>query len=145
MLCEATEGYALLSGTCPVDASSLHDCLVRRAGRPPTLVLDIPSPGSPTEAVVQLLARNRIAFDVARRGQVHAVLGLGLGHEEAMGRSYDVLCEAVVQRLGLDEMLDRLAAAGATSGEAAPRLDAILPFLAAALFTADPHALFLPA
>ena len=145
MLCEATEGYALLSGTCPVDASSLHDRLVRRAGRPPTLVLDIPSPGSPTEAVVQLLARNRIAFDVARRGQVHAVLGLGLGHEEAMGRSYDVLCEAVAQRLGLDEMLDRLAAAGATIGEAAPRLDAVLPFLAAALFTADPHALFLPA
>jgi tetratricopeptide (TPR) repeat protein len=152
-------------GSMAVDSRSLHHALTTFAHEDfaPTVILDVPAPGAPVEAAAQLLARNRFAFELARRSRLHAVLATGLGHDESHGRLHQAIADGIGAGHRMTGMLDAIRdaglrpidTAGAASGSAAPRdsaatleapalgalpdsLHDVLPFFATALFTTNP-------
>jgi len=150
---ESTDKEAgLRLGNMVLDVGSLYHALTPFGGDDflPTVVLDIPAPGSAVEAAAQVLTRNRFAFDLLRRGRLHAVLATGLGSDDAQGQLHELLAKGLRNGDRMERVLDVLRqqfirAGSSTSGPASSpvipdSLHEVLPFIGSALFTTSPLA-----
>jgi tetratricopeptide (TPR) repeat protein len=145
-------------GNYPIDASVLHHSLTPPVpDHPePSLILDVPAPGSQVETAAQLLTRNRFAFELCRHGKLHAVLATGLGHDAPQERLHQAIAAGIAAGDRMGALLAAIrdagtpAAVGAGDAFANPdpldglstALHDILPFFATALFTRVPREAF---
>jgi hypothetical protein len=105
-------------------------------GVAPLLILDPPAPPGLSERVRQLCLRNAFAGELATRGACAAILATGLGDAAQQERLARNLVKSVAEQWPLLDMLRQIW----MSGEATTALSALLPFVGAALFVAEPGA-----
>jgi hypothetical protein len=105
-------------------------------GVAPLLILDPPAPPGLSERVRQLCLRNAFAGELATRGACAAILATGLGDAAQQERLARSLVKSVAERWPLLDMLRQIW----MMGESTTALSALLPFVGAALFVAEPGA-----
>jgi len=108
----------------------------------PTVIIDVPRPSTPFEALHQLFARNRFCFELLRAGGVTSVIGTGLGSVDSEFLLHNELAACITSGppCGLDEALDRVR----SHWQGNTNILEALPFLGTAIFTNEPSQMLVP-
>ncbi|HXF64533.1 MAG TPA: hypothetical protein VNK95_23080, partial [Caldilineaceae bacterium] len=126
------------AGPAGLAATGLAGALGRCA-TPPLVILQIPSVPSDHEQVRQLCLRNAFAQELIELAPRISLLGIGLGDGQSQLEQAEMLVAGFAEGQPVEALARRMWETSVQSQTLdAPRLDRLLAFLGAALFTHDP-------